>query len=71
LRELIILFGLVVGLFFFALATIYFLVPANPLPHFMPGYDSALSKIHTTHGLGFLLVGIIGFVMAALRSWGD
>lgn len=71
MRELVILFGLVVGLFFFALAAIYFLVPANHLPTFMPGYNSELSKIHATHGLGFLLVGIIGFAMSALRAWGD
>jgi hypothetical protein len=71
LRELVISAGILIGTFFCAVAAIYFLVPANHLPVFMPGYDPELSKIHTTHGLGFALVGIIGFVMAALRSWGD
>jgi amino acid permease len=71
LRELVIFFGIAVGLFFFALAVIYFLVPANALPHFMPGYDPAESKIHTTHGLGFLVLGILGFAISVLRAWGD
>jgi hypothetical protein len=71
LKELIIFLGLVVGLFFFALAAIYYLVPANALPHFMPGYDPDENKIHLTHALGFLLLGVLGFAISGLRAWGD
>jgi hypothetical protein len=45
--------------------------PANSLPTFMPGYNPDLDKIHTTHGLGFLVLGILGFAMSGLRSLGD
>jgi hypothetical protein len=68
---LVIFLGLVVGLFFFAVGTIYFLVPADHLPTFMPGYDRGVSEFHLTHALGSLVIAILGFVMAALRAWGD
>jgi hypothetical protein len=71
LRELVIFLGFVVGLCFFALAAIYFLVPANALPTFLPGYDPELSKIHTTHAVGFLILAILGFAISGLRAWGD
>jgi hypothetical protein len=69
LRSLVIFLGLVIGLFFLALAALYFLVPANALPHFMPGYDPAESKIHITHALGFLVIAIVSFAMSWFRSW--
>ncbi len=70
-RTVVVWAGIVVGVFFFAVAAIYFLVPANRLPTFMPGYNPDLDKIHTTHGLGFLVLGILGFALSGLRSLGD
>jgi uncharacterized membrane protein YphA (DoxX/SURF4 family) len=71
LRELVISAGVLIGTFFCAVAAIYFLVSANHLPHFMPGYDPAVDKTHITHAVGFLVIAITGFAMSWLRSWGD
>ena len=71
LRSLVIFLGLLVGLFFFALAALYFLVPANALPTFMPGYDPEVNKIHLTHAVGFLVMGVLGFAICVQSRHGE
>jgi len=71
MRALVISGAILVGLFFFALAALYFLTPANSLPVFVPGYDQHSAKVHVTHGLGMLAIGVVAFALAWFRSWGD
>ena len=71
LRTLVICAGIVIGMFFFAVAGIYFSLSADNLPTLMPGYDPDVHKIHVTHGVGFLVMGILSFAMAGLRAVGD
>ena len=71
LRALVMGIGIIFGVVFFLVAAIYFLLPANHLPAFMPGYDPDLNKIHSTHGLICVVLGALGFLLTWLRSWGD
>jgi len=45
------------GVILVLLSIVYFLVPANLLPWFLPGHDPALAKVHLKHGWGSLIVG--------------
>ncbi len=71
MKSVVVYGALLVGLFFFGLAALYWLVPADYLPTFVPGYDPASHKPHLTHGLGALAIGLVAFAVAWLRSWGD
>ncbi|MFZ0067019.1 MAG: hypothetical protein WAK90_12695 [Pseudolabrys sp.] len=43
----------------------YFLVPADSLPTFLPGHETGLMRIRTKHGM---LSGAIGVVLLGV-SW--
>ncbi len=60
--------AVVVGVLFLIIAVVYFMQPANSLPSFFPGYDSALSKHHFKHGIGALLLGLAAFALAWFNS---
>lgn len=40
-------------------AIVYFVLPADQLPSFMPGHDPGLSQIHLKHGIAAAVVGVI------------
>ena len=40
------------------MACIYWLTPASGLPSFVPGYSANLDRIHVTHGIVALIVGL-------------
>jgi hypothetical protein len=42
---------------FVVIAVIYFVTPADKLPHFFPGYDAASAKSHVKHGIAALFLG--------------
>jgi len=71
MKSVIISGAILVGLFFLAVAALYFLIPAGNLPPFVPGYDPGSAKLHVTHGLGMLTIGLVAFALAWFRSWGD
>jgi hypothetical protein len=71
MKSIVITAGTLIGLFFVALAALYFLIPADHLPAFVPGYDPQNSNHHVTHAAGALGIAVIAFAMAGLRSWGD
>ncbi len=50
--------AVVVGLLFLALAVYYWITPASALPPFLPGYVPGNDKVHYTHGLASLIVGL-------------
>ena len=52
------------GLVAIALAAYYGLTPASSLPAFLPGYDAGSDRIHTTHALGSLIVGLALLALA-------
>lgn len=55
-----------VGLALIVVAVVYFLLPADQLPSFLPGHESGLARIRLKHGL---LSGGAGVVLLALGWW--
>jgi hypothetical protein len=55
----------VLGLALIGIAVIYFSLPADHLPSFLPGHDPAVSRIHMKHGL---LAAAAGVVLVAI-AW--
>lgn len=60
--------SVVVGICLVVLAGVYFIEPAKSLPHFIPGYDSQLTRHHYTHGIATLILGVFCFVFAWFQS---
>jgi len=58
----------VLGLACFALAIMYFTMPANQLPAFIPGYQPGLTRIHTTHAGVAAAAGIVLLAMGWLMG---
>ena len=57
----------VLGLALIAIAAVYFLVPADQLPNFVPGHEAGLMRPRMKHGLmaagaGVLLLAIGWFI---------
>jgi len=71
MKTFVISGAILVGLFFFGVAALYFLVPAADLPTFVPGHEAGSARLHYTHGLGMLVIGLVAFALAWFRSWGD
>lgn len=57
-----------VGLILIVVALIYFILPANSLPNFFPGYQADLTKHHYKHGIGALLLGLGCFVLVWFQT---
>jgi hypothetical protein len=56
----------VLGLVLLVIAAVYFLVPADALPSFMPGHVNGLARMRYKHGA---LAGAGGIVLLALGWW--
>jgi len=44
-------------------AVMYFVMPADQLPSFMPGYDPALPRTHMKHGVTAAVAAIVLFLI--------
>jgi hypothetical protein len=64
MRIIITLLGVVLLI----VAGLYFLLPADQLPGFLPGHEAGVSRIHTKHGL---VAGIAGIVLLGTGWWMD
>jgi len=51
------------GILAIIVAIVYFLVPADSLPAFMPGHVAGSSHIHVKHGI---LAAVVGVVLLAI-----
>ena len=49
----------VLGLALLVIAAIYFLMPADALPSFFPGYETGLARIRLKHSLVSGTVGVV------------
>ena len=47
-------------------AAVYFLVPADQLPGFLPGHEAGVTRVHTKHGI---VSGVAGLVLLAAGVW--
>ncbi len=49
----------VLGVALLVVAAVYFMMPADQLPGFFPGYAAGDSHVHTKHGIVAAAVGIV------------
>ena len=56
----------VVGVVLLVIAGVYFLVPADQLPGFLPGHEAGVTRVHVKHGI---VSGVIGLVLIAAGIW--
>lgn len=55
MRIIITLLGVVLLI----VAGVYFLLPADQLPSFLPGHEAGVTHIHTKHGMVAAVAGIV------------
>jgi hypothetical protein len=56
--------AILLGLLFFVVAIIYWVVPAEQLPGFFPGFEPALNRVRVKHGIAAAVVGVLLFAVA-------
>jgi hypothetical protein len=44
----------------------YFLVPADQLPGFLPGHEAGVTRTHVKHGV---VSGVVGIALIVAGSW--
>ena len=49
----------VLGILLIIVAIVYFMLPADSLPSFMPGHDAAINHIRLKHGIAAAVVGVV------------
>jgi hypothetical protein len=49
----------VLGVVLLVIAAVYFLVPADQLPGFLPGHEAGVAKVHVKHGVASGIVGLV------------
>lgn len=49
----------VLGLALIVAAAMYFLMPADTLPSFFPGYEAGLARIRVKHGVVAAVAGVV------------
>ena len=56
----------VFGIVLLIVAAVYFVMPADQLPGFLPGHEAGVTKIHAKHGI---VAGVAGLVLLAAGVW--
>ena len=56
----------VLGIVLLMVAAVYFVMPADQLPGFLPGHEAGVAKIHAKHGI---VAGVAGLVLLAAGVW--
>jgi hypothetical protein len=54
------------GVVLLVIAAVYFLIPADQLPSFLPGHESGVARVHAKHGI---VSGAAGLVLIASGVW--
>jgi len=54
------------GVVLLIVAAVYFLVPADQLPSFLPGHEAGLARIRMKHGI---VSGVAGLVLLGAGVW--
>jgi len=68
-QRTLVIAGVLAGIFFIAVAIMYFTVAPKslPLPNFL-GHESGVSAVHVKHGVASFLVGLACFAFAWFQS---
>ncbi len=56
----------VLGVVLLVVAAVYFMMPADQLPTFLPGYEAGVTHVHTKHGI---VAGVAGLVLLGAGIW--
>ena len=56
----------VFGIILLIVAAVYFVMPADQLPGFLPGHEAGVTRIHAKHGI---VAGVAGLVLLAAGVW--
>ena len=51
------------GALLIAVAIVYFVMPADQLPSFMPGHEAGVQRIHMKHGIAAAAAGVVLFIV--------
>lgn len=54
------------GVILLIVASMYFLVPADQLPGFLPGHEAGVTRMHVKHGV---VSGVVGVALIAAGTW--
>ena len=54
------------GVVLLVVAAVYFLVPADQLPSFFPGYEAGVARVHAKHGI---VSGVAGVALIVAGVW--
>lgn len=54
------------GVILLIVASMYFLVPADQLPGFLPGHEAGVTRMHVKHGV---VSGVVGIALIAAGGW--
>jgi hypothetical protein len=54
------------GVVLLIVAAVYFLVPADQLPSFLPGHEAGLTRVRMKHGIAS---GVVGLVLLGAGVW--
>ncbi|TMK51415.1 MAG: hypothetical protein E6G70_03815 [Alphaproteobacteria bacterium] len=54
------------GVILLIIAAVYFLVPADQLPGFLPGHETGVTRMHYKHGV---VSGVAGLVLIVAGTW--
>ena len=54
------------GVVLLIVAAVYFVLPADQLPGFLPGHEAGATRVHTKHGI---VAGVAGLVLLAGGVW--
>jgi hypothetical protein len=49
----------ILGILFIIVAVVYFVLPADSLPSFLPGYAAGSAHVHLKHGVIAAVVGVV------------
>ena len=52
----------VLGLVLIVVAVVYFVMPADQLPSFMPGHEAGVARVYMKHGI---VSGVAGVILLA------
>ena len=56
----------VLGVILLIIAGMYFVVPADQLPGFLPGHEDGVTRVHIKHGIAS---AVAGMVLLAAGVW--
>jgi amino acid permease len=54
------------GVVLLIVAAVYFVMPADQLPGFLPGYEAGVARVHAKHGI---VAAVVGLVLLAAGWW--